>query len=191
MMMTLKKGDKIIPIRLPAIDGTDFDSAALNGKRYLLSFFRFATCPFCNLRLHRLIEARDSFGPDFKIVTIFESPLGHLQKYAGRQRAPFPILADPQWEYYRKYGIRHSLGGMFKGMLMRFPTLMKGMFAGYIPLPVRGSLLTMPADFLIDENGTVQTAYYASDEGDHLALETIREFALDKQNPTEKPGTVN
>ena len=175
--MSLKKGDKVIPIQLPAIDGSNFDLSSLNGKRYLLSFFRFATCPFCNMRLHRLITAYDGLGGDFTIVVLFDSPLAHLQKHADRHQAPFPILADHQNMYYRKYAIQHSFSGMLKGMFGRFPTMMKGIFKGYIPLPIRGSLLTMPADFLIDETGVVQTVYYGKDEGDHLPLEIVQTFA--------------
>ncbi|HFB65643.1 MAG TPA: redoxin domain-containing protein, partial [Aeromonadales bacterium] len=48
--MRLKKGDSVTNIVLPAIDGTEFNLESLQGKRYMLSFFRFASCPFCNLR---------------------------------------------------------------------------------------------------------------------------------------------
>ncbi len=56
-------------------------------------------------------------------------------------------------------------------MVTRFPTLIKGLIKGYLPLIPRGSLMTMPADFLINEkNGKIQQAYYARDEGDHLDI---------------------
>ena len=44
---------------------------------------------------------------------------------------------------------------------------------GYLPTTIKGSMTTMPADFLIDKNGIIQKAYYGSDEGDHLPLEEI------------------
>ncbi len=28
----------------------------MQGKRYMLSFMRFSTCPFCQLRIHQLIS---------------------------------------------------------------------------------------------------------------------------------------
>ena len=68
--------------------------------------------------------------------------------------------------------------GVLKGMLLRMPTLIKGMLKGYIPLIIKGSLTTMPADFLIDKNGIIQKAYYGSDEGDHLSFEEVKAFAL-------------
>ena len=75
------------------------------------------------------------------------------------------------------YGIEHSIAGMFKGMILRFPTLVKGMFKGYLPIIIKGSLTTMPADFLINKNGIIQEAYYGTDEGDHLPFEQVKKFA--------------
>jgi hypothetical protein len=45
--MNEKLDEKAPPVRLDGIDGKIFDSTELNGRRYLLSFFRFASCPFC------------------------------------------------------------------------------------------------------------------------------------------------
>ena len=64
-------------------------------------------------------------------------------------------------------------------MIGRFPTLMKGMFNGYLPIIFKGNLLTMPVDLLVDENGIIQTAYYGTDEGDHLDFEKVKAFALE------------
>ncbi len=176
--MRLKKGDSVTNIVLPAIDGTEFNLESLQGKRYMLSFFRFASCPFCNLRVHELVSRYKEFGDDFPIVAIFDSSLANLKKHTRSHQAPFPILADETNQYYRAYGVEYSFWGMIKGMLTRFPTLIKGIFKGYIPLIPGGSLITMPADFLIDENGIIQRAYYAKDEGDHLPIDELKAFAL-------------
>lgn len=171
-------GSDVGRIQLPAIDGSNFDTATLAGKRYMLSFFRFASCPFCNMRLHQLVENFSDFGPDFTIVAVFDSPLDNLRRHATRHSAPFPILADERNGYYREFAIAHSLRGVLIGMLTRLPTLLKGMFVhGYLPHTVKGSLTTMPADFLVDEKGVIRVAHYGRDEGDHLLLEAVREFA--------------
>ncbi|RLD63456.1 MAG: hypothetical protein DRI95_11695 [Bacteroidetes bacterium] len=176
--MKKKIGDKVTPIILPAIDGTEFSLNSLNGKRYMISFLRFASCPFCNLRVNQLVSGFDQFGNNFTIIAIFDSPLDNLQKHVGKHKAPFPILADHKNTYYKAYGIEHSFLGMLKGMIGRFPTLMRGILKGYIPIIFKGSLITMPADILVDENGIIQTAYYGTDEGDHLDFEKVKAFAL-------------
>ena len=175
--MKLGTGDPIINIELPAIDGGNFNLQELAGKPFMLSFFRFATCPFCNLRVHELVQRFDEFGKDFTIVAVFDSSLDHLKRHAAGHQAPFPILADEQNLCYRKYGIEHSWYGMLKGMITRFPTLVKGLLKGYFPVLFKGSWLTMPADFLVDGEGRIQEAYYGADEGDHLPLDRVLEFS--------------
>ena len=45
---------------------------------------------------------------------------------------------------------------MLKGMIIRMPTLVKAMLKGYLPTTIKGSLTTMPADFLVDKEGVIQ-----------------------------------
>ncbi len=49
--MRLAPGEKIKSIMLPAIDDTTFETESIKGKPFMLSFLRFASCPFCNLRV--------------------------------------------------------------------------------------------------------------------------------------------
>jgi len=176
----IKTGEKVKNIKLTDIYGTDFDLESLSGKPFMLSFYRFASCPFCNLRVNGLVQRFDELGEDFTMVAIFNSTLEHLTRHTEGHQAPFPILADPDSTYYRKYGIERSVVGFFTGMIMRLPTLLKGMLIkGYLPNMFTGSLTTMPADFLIDREGIIQEAYYARDEGDHIDFETIKKFSFE------------
>ena len=176
--MKRKADDSVTSLSLPAIDGRQFDINELKGKRYLLSFFRFASCPFCNLRVHEMVTRFDEFGDNFTVVAVFDSPLENLQRHAGKHQAPFPILADKENIYYREYGIEHSLMGVLKGMVLRMPTLLKGMFIkGYMPLVIKGSMTTMPADILVDENGIIKMVHYGKVEGDHLPFDVVKQFS--------------
>ena len=176
--MKLVPGHKVENIKLPGIDNAEFNLDSISGRPYMLSFFRFASCPFCNMRVNELTRRFNEFGKGFTIVAIFDSPLDNLIRHAENHHAPFPILADEKNIYYKKYGIEHSIGGMLKGMVLRMPTLIKGMAKGYLPLIIKGSMTTMPADFLVDKNGIVKTAYYGKDEGDHLPFEEVKRFSL-------------
>lgn len=170
-------GDRITPITLPAIDGSQFSLDSMEGKRYMLSFFRFAACPFCNLRMHELISHYRQLGEDFSIVAIFHSPLDNLQHFASGHHALFPVLADEHARYYADYAIERSVLGVLKGMVTRMPTLIKAMGKGYLPTRIKGDMTIMPADFLVDERGIIRTAWYGQDEGDHLSFEKVRAFA--------------
>lgn len=173
----MKIGETIPQIKLPAIDGLQFDNHSLTGKKYLITFFRFATCPFCNMRIAQLKRAKTEMGENFEIVAIFENKIKHLKKHANKHLAKFPILADHKREYYRLFGVKKSLIGMFKGMLLRMPTLILGLLKGYIPLDISPRILTMPLSLLVDEQGVIQTIYHGKDEGDHIPLEQVMNFA--------------
>jgi len=192
--MTTKKrvnvGDRVRPFTLPAIDGSSFALDAMRGRRYMLSFFRFAACPFCNMRLHELVTRFGELGDAFGIVAIFDSPLNNLRQHAERHQAPFPILADEENRVYRSYAIEHSVAGMLKGIVTRMPTLMRGMAKGYLPTTIKGRVTTMPADFLVDEEGIIQFAHYGRDEGDHLPFDVVRAFALGGKGDAPFDGSV-
>lgn len=177
--MRMKPGDKVGRLSVPALDGALFDLEELQGRRFMLSFFRFAACPFCNLRVHELVERYAELGGAFTVVAVFDSPLENLQRYAARHRAPFPILADATGACYRAFAIERSVTGLFKAALLRFPSVLEGVFLkGYLPTSFKGDLTTLPADFLVDEGGVIRQAYYGRDSGDHLPFEQVKSFAL-------------
>lgn len=176
--MKKKVGDKVSNIRLTALDGKLFDMTSLKGRPFMVSFFRFASCPFCNLRMHELVSRFNELGGQFTVVAIFDSPLDNLREHADRHHSPFPVLADERGHYYLHYGIEHSIAGLLKGMIFRMHTMLYAMFAkGYVPLKIKGSMTTMPADFLVDESGVIRRAYYGKDEGDHLPFDEIKQFS--------------
>lgn len=171
-------GDMAGNFRLPALDGSTFELSSLKGRPFMLSFFRFASCPFCNLRMHQLVKRRAELDSRFGIVAVFDSSLDNLREHAERHHSPFPVLADSTGGAYALYGIEHSVAGMLKGMFLRMPTMLYAMFGkGYIPRKIEGSMTTMPADFLVDANGVIRHANYGKDEGDHLPFADVKRFA--------------
>ena len=177
--MYITAGEKLKLFRLQSITGENFELKSIKRKRCLLSFYRFASCPFCNLRIHELEQRYDEFGDNFIIIAIFDASLENLTKQSNRHHAPFPILADENGLVYQQYCIRRSVLGMFKGMFGRLPLLLYAMLMkGYVPLQIKGNITTMPVDFLIDENGIINRTYYGQDAGDHLSLGKIKKFAL-------------
>lgn len=170
-------GQALPKIVLPAIDGTKFDSSSIIGKRYLITFFRFATCPFCNLRISQLMRINDEIGHNFEIIAIFESEIEHLTKHANKHMAKFPILADYDRKYYELFGVKKSILGMIKGMFFRLPVLIQSMLSGNIPHEVTSRMLIMPLSLLVDEYGIIQYVYHGTDEGDHLALDKVINFS--------------
>ncbi len=150
---------------------------ALRGKRVMLSFFRDAACPFCNLRVYELSNEYAALqAQGLEVVTFFRSGNEEVQRFVARRPRPFRLVADPQMAVYGPYGIERSMLGMLRAMMRQLPRLMRGLRLGQSRLPA-GDPSLMPADFLIDERGYVRRAYYGRDLGDHLPMTEVHAFA--------------
>ena len=102
LIMKLQAGDKITKLDLPSISGEMFDINTIAGKKTLVTFYRFATCPFCNLRIHEITKRYDELGKNFEMVAIFNSSQDYLTKKMGKHNAPFTILADEEFKYFKQ-----------------------------------------------------------------------------------------
>ena len=60
--------------------------------------------------------------------------------------------------------------------------LLKALLKGYVSLKIQGDPDLMPAEFLINPDGTIHTAHYGKDAGDHLPLRKVEAF-LQALNP--------
>jgi peroxiredoxin len=144
------------------------------GRHLLLSFYRYASCPFCNLRVHDLIQHLPELAQrNLSLVAVFQSAPAGIRRYVGKQRPPFPIVADPEHQLYRQYGVESSLRGFLAGAVLHAGKAAKAMALGFLPGPMDGSKTLVPADFLIAPDGVVVSAYYGRDIADHLPLAAI------------------
>ncbi|MBU1215094.1 MAG: redoxin domain-containing protein [Gammaproteobacteria bacterium] len=156
------------------------------GRKVLLSLFREATCPFCNFRVYDLTNnypGLNSLGLD--IVVIFKSEAEDVRQFIARRPRPFRMVADPQGDAHQLFEVNHSMLGKLKAMLLRMPTMLRGM--GMVGMRGMASGNLMPADFLIDEQGTIVETYYGKDAGDHIPMERVELFAV--RGMASRPAT--
>jgi peroxiredoxin len=147
-----------------------------NNRKMLLSFFREASCPFCNFRVFELTHNyRDLRELGLDVVVVFSSSEKEIRRFIARQPRPFRMVADPLNEAHRFYRVEQSTWGKFKAMLLRMPALIRGMRMTGMAGMATGNL--MPADFLIGADGRLAEAYYGEDAGDHIPMERIELFA--------------
>ncbi|MGL1892612.1 MAG: redoxin domain-containing protein [Spirochaetaceae bacterium] len=143
----------------------------------LITFFRFSTCPFCNLRLRALNSFIEPYGSKIKVIAVFGSPEAEVRKAKELHHPSFPLVSNADRSLYKIFSVTKSWLGVIKGMIFRFPSLIKGMvLQGKIPLNFDGMLNTMPASFIIDKNGIIIEVYYGKDEGDHISFKRITEI---------------
>lgn len=140
----------------------------------LLTFFRHAGCPMCNLRTRELILAKpelDRYG--LQLLGVFESPAESIRRDVGRQNPPFPLLPDPERKLYRLYGVQPSLIGFWRIFFKRPQHVFEAIFKrGFWP-KFKEATSMMPAEFLIAPDGNILLTHFGRDIGDHLPLEDL------------------
>ena len=176
-MKKLIAGNSAIHFKQTDLNGNRVDLSAYKGKKLLISFFRKAACPFCNMALQELIKSHKALqAHGVQVIVLFASPKEEVLKYAGKQNPPFPIIPDGDFKIYRQYGIEVSYLGMVKSMFNP-AKVWKAMTGGFFSLRSTTQDPVIPADFLIDENQEIHTAYYGKDYDDHLAVSEILTWA--------------
>jgi peroxiredoxin len=165
----------------PSFDVIDYNGEEIafseyKGTKLFLSFFRYAACPFCNLRVHKMIKEYPKFEKKgLEFLAVFQSPSASIQEYVGKQEPPFPIVGDPGMQLYKQYGVEISYWSFTK-MLFRFKDLFNSNKKGFFNLYPEGPIARVPADFLINENGIIDIAYYGKDSGDHIPFKLVESW---------------
>jgi peroxiredoxin len=162
-------------IRLPAIDGLTH-----------LQFRRYAGCPICNTHLRSIsLRHGDLLSAGITEIAVFHSSAEAMRPHQGT--LPFAVVADPERELYRDFGVEISpravlhpkaLAAPFKAST--YATITRGLRAGGSPAPPRGeTALGLPADFLIDAEGFVLAVKYGEHAGDQWSVDELLRLAAE------------
>jgi peroxiredoxin Q/BCP len=176
--MRLKIGSTAPNFTAQALSGRNVDLAALRGRTVLLKFYRFATCPVCNLHLHRFIKDYDMLQAlGLTTVVLFHSPAQKLKAAnANIDLPPFDLVPDPEKRIFRAYSVENGLAGMFSAAVMR--DYCRALRAGFPPgmLTSDGGVTGNPADFIIDGDGRIAFAHYGRHYADSLDARQVAEI---------------
>lgn len=166
-----------VDFQMEDMNGDAISLASLHGKPIILSFFRDAGCPFCNLRVFEFtkrFKEWDKLG--IEVIAVFSSSPEEVKQFVTKNPRPFRTIADPDLELYKQYGLKSSVIGFIRGLLLRIPQARAGRKAGAkIDLKNPNATL-LPADFLIGFDGRVVDLYYGKDVGDHMPIKRIESF---------------
>ncbi len=173
--MRLKPGDHAPDFVVRDVSDAMVSLASLRGHHVLVAFHRFATCPFCNLRVHTLASRFAALAErGLRVVAFFESSTENLRAGAARQKVPFPLVADPELNTYALYGAGDT---SVVAMLRTLPHVGEVRRAKALALPIDGprdgSVTRLPADFLVAPDGRIAVAHYGNDYADHLPIPRI------------------
>lgn len=141
-----------------------------------LQFRRFAGCPICNLHLQSMVRRHDEItAAGIREVVLFHSPGDELRRHTAD--LPFATIADADKRYYRQFGVESSPRALLDprawGTIVRGVTAtLRGRFRTPAVRPA-GGRLGLPADFLIDPDGSVVAAKYGVHADDQWSVDEL------------------
>jgi peroxiredoxin Q/BCP len=177
-----KQGDQLPNLFLIDAFGDSVKPSELKDKKILITFNRYVSCPLCNFRTHELLERYDTLKANgLVIISIYESTKETLNEYTTKEQVPFHMIPDPQQLLYKEFKVQKSWWKSFIGLFHHYHQKHspgKKLFKAQYKRD--GHLNRIGADFLIDENGIIQVAYYGKFVGDHLPVDEIIKWVLSK-----------
>ena len=174
----LKKGDEAPHFSVVDINGEKVEINNNNGKIILLSFFRYSGCPWCNLAIYRLSQmAPDLETQGVKVVCFVQSTRENIEKNVINRhdlKPPFALVPDPYKIIYGLYGVEESALKYFTS-LRKVPEWIYSSYKLHYKQPeVDGSVTLVPAQFLIDSDGTIIKVHYGTDYADDMTYSEIK-----------------
>lgn len=168
--------------QMQSVFGGEIDLHSYKGKKVMIAFFRHAGCPFCNLRVHTLSKHVEAFKKNnLEMIFFFESPKSVIERSTFHKDVlPIPIISDPEKTWYNTYGLEESAAKSRMSHLTSFlQTTIKAKLKG---LPVHmmaggESINTIPAEFLLDEQGIIRQLHYSTSLTDRMNIKDIQAFA--------------
>jgi peroxiredoxin len=173
----LKIGQVAPAFIAPDLNGRPLRLADFRGRTILLSMYRAAACPLCNVRTSVLINRYTPWRQNgVQLLAFFESSPDAAHRYLDRLNSPFPILLDPTHAIYQTYGLGTSWIGAAYARLFRGSTYREarrlGIGADFIHniTDVDGHFARLPAEFVIGPDQRIRAAYYGRDPGDFMRI---------------------
>lgn len=178
---SFKDGDRLPAMVFTDVFGKTMETDSLKGKKILLTFNRYVSCPLCNYHTHQILDYYDSLKKAGVIfISFYESSPKNLLQYVSQEEIPFIMVSDTDHAFYHQFGIGTSTAKTIRGLFHSFHKKHKiGKAAYKANYQKDGNTNQLTADFLIDENGIIRTAYYAKFVGDHIPIEKIIQWALE------------
>jgi peroxiredoxin len=186
----LKEGDAAPDFALPDTHGqTVALRALLDRGPVVISFYRGAWCPFCNLELRglqRVLPQMEQMGAS--LVAISPQLPDHSLSTEEKNQLTFPVLSDAGNIAAKRFGIVFTL----PAVLVEVNRAM-GRDLEEINGEAGATELPMPATFVLDKRGIVRLAFVEEDWRKRLdpeiILDALRRLGTERDCP--KSGGID
>jgi peroxiredoxin len=182
--MHVSVGDAFPRLELTTTSGRRVTIPDPPGDFVHLQLRRFAGCPICNLHLREIVKRHDEIrSRGILEVVVFHSTVAELAKHEAD--LPFPLVADPKKELYRRLGVERGLKSLLNRRALR--AAMAGETAALRrrsttrgalgPIKPTGGRLGLPADFLIAPDGRIAAVKYGQHAYDQWTVDQLFDLA--------------
>jgi peroxiredoxin len=179
-----RAGDAFSPLELTATSGQLVTIPDPAGNFIHLQLRRFAGCPICNQHLRSILTRHDEIrSAGIREVVVFHSTAAELAKHEAD--LPFPLIADPERELYRRLGAGRRPGSLLSTRALRAAIAGQTAALGNRstkrgalgPVKPAGGRLGLPADFLIAPGGRVAALKYGRHAYDQWTVDELLDHA--------------
>lgn len=190
--MRLESGQITPEFTTEGLVGTPISLESLKGKKTFLAFLRNTRCPLCSWHLNKLLRIMPRLqAHNMQAIVVYESRKemflrSSFFKDALMRQDGLYIISDKKRELYDLFGAEISpqkatLEALqAANRLVEIAAAEKDGFTGDALEPGTHPD-AIPADFLIDENLIIRYAHYGNDAGDHISLELVEAFAINRR----------
>ena len=177
-------GDAFPTLELTATSGQLVTIPDPAGNFVHLQLRRFAGCPICNQHLRSIVTRHDEIrSHGIQEVVVFHSTAAELAKHEAE--LPFPLIADPERELYRRLGVERRPSSLLSTRALRAAIAGQAAALGNRstkrgalgPIKPTGGRLGLPADFLIAPDGRVAALKYGQHAYDQWTVDELLDHA--------------
>lgn len=155
----LKVGARAPKFALPSVTGPEIALTALLAEGpVVLTFYRGAWCPYCNLALRALQEINgDIRDRGARLVAVSPQIPDESLSLVDKHDLAFDVLSDIGSETAKRYGIAFDISDDLAAMYDQRGLELQRVNGGH------ARTLPLPATFVIDDQGIVQWTFVATD----------------------------
>ena len=180
----VRVADAFPTLELTATSGQLVTIPDAAGKFVHLQLRRFAGCPICNQHLRSIVTRHDEIrSHGIQEVVVFHSTAAELAKHEAE--LPFPLIADPERELYRRLGVERRPSSLLSTRALRAAIAGQAAALGNRstkrgalgPIKPTGGRFGLPADFLIAPGGRVAALKYGQHAYDQWTVDELLDHA--------------
>ena len=146
------------------------------GQPIWLVLYRYLGCPLCQYHLMKIIEREKRImDAQMAVIIVFESAKIKMPGALATKRFPeFSLVEDSERKIYQLYGSEEKTSGIVRPSVAF--RLAQALLGGARQCKIEGKLGRIPAHFLIDEEGMINTAYYGNTISDQIPWSIVDPF---------------